>query len=372
MRVGIDCRLPYYQMGGISQYILQLLPALAKIDKENDYLIFHSRKDGQSYLPPDAPNFRRLNIWTPSHHRLERWALTAELLPHQLDIFHSPDFIPPQRGGKRQVITVHDLNFIYYPEFLTAESRRYYADQIEWAVERADHISADSHHTRQDLIDRLNVPPEKVTTIHLAANPVYNRPHSAEAIKKTLETYKLLPGYLLFVGTIEPRKNIPLLLEAYCQLLKEKITDFPLVLVGRKGWLYDEIFGKIKQLDINEQVHHLSGVDNEQLAHLYSSASLLALPSHYEGFGLQPLEAMHCGCPVIVSDRGSLPEIVGQAGILLPPDNPQDWAEALADVLTDKEKQEKMKTAGLLQSAKFRWDTAAKQTLEIYRQISKS
>jgi hypothetical protein len=113
MRIGIDCRLPYYQMGGISQYILQLLPALAKLDKENDYLIFQSRKDGRSYLPPNAPNFRRVDLWTPCHHRLERWSLSAELLPFKLDVFHSPDFIPPQWGGKRQVVTVHDLNFVH-------------------------------------------------------------------------------------------------------------------------------------------------------------------------------------------------------------------------------------------------------------------
>lgn len=372
MRVGIDCRLPYYQMGGISQYILQLLPALAKIDKENDYFIFHSQKDGRSCLPPNTPNFRRQNLWTPCHHRLERWALTAELLPRRLDIFHSPDFIPPHRGGTRQVITVHDLNFIYYPEFLTAESRRYYADQIEWAVQRADHISADSHHTRQDLIDRLNVPPEKVTTVHLAANPVYSRPHSAEAVKETLAEFNLPASFLIFVGTLEPRKNIPLLLDAYCQILSENVTDLPLVLVGRKGWLYDEIFDRIDQLGIKGQVRHLTGVDDERLAHLYSAASLLALPSHYEGFGLPPLEAMHCGCPVIVSDRGSLPEIVGAAGIILPPENAQSWAAALTQVLSDEEKRGKMKTAGLQQAKKFRWETAAMQTLEIYQQVANS
>ncbi len=369
MRVGIDCRLPYYQMGGISQYILQLLPALANLDTKSEYLIFHKRQDGRSHLPPAAPNFRRLNLWTPSHHRLERLALTAELLPHQLDIFHSPDFIPPIRGGKSHLITVHDLNFIYYPEFLTAESRRYYLDQIEWAVRHADHISADSHHTRQDLIDRLNVPPEKVTTVHLAANPVYTQSHSAESIQQTLAAHNLPPGFLLFVGTLEPRKNIPLLLDAYHKLLYENITDIPLVLVGRKGWLYEEIFKKINQLNLQNHIHHLSAIDNRQLAHLYAAAGLLALPSHYEGFGLPPLEAMHCRCPVIVSDRGSLPEIVGQAGLILPPDNAEAWAAAISEVLTNEQKRHKMKTAGLEQAAKFSWKTAAQQTLEIYRRL---
>lgn len=370
MRVGIDCRLPYYQMGGISQYTLQLLPALAELDKENEYLIFHSRKDGRFHLPPHAPNFRRVELWTPCHHRLERWALSAELLPHNLDIFHSPDFIPPQRAGKRQIITVHDLNFIYYPEFLTADSRRYYAGQIEWAVRQADHISADSHHTRQDLIERLHVPPEKVTAVHLAANAVYTKAQSEDAVWETLAGFNLPEGFLLFVGTLEPRKNVPLLLDAYRRLRQEGITDLPLVLVGRKGWLYDEIFERIGQLGLEEQVRHLSGVDDERLAHLYSAASLLALPSFYEGFGLPPLEAMHCGCPVVVSDRGSLPEIVGTAGIVLPPDNTEAWAEALALVINDEAKREAMITAGFAQAKKFNWQTAAAQTLGIYRNVN--
>ncbi|MFZ0546481.1 MAG: glycosyltransferase family 1 protein [Candidatus Promineifilaceae bacterium] len=370
MRVGIDCRLPYYQMGGISQYILQLLPALAVLDKENEYLIFHSRKDGRSYLPPHAPNFRPVDLWTPCHHRLERWSLSAELLPYNLDIYHSPDFIPPQWGGKKQAITIHDLNFLYYPQFLTADSRRYYAGQIEWAVRRADHVSADSHHTRQDLIERLNVPAEQVTAVPLAANPVYSRPQLEGAVRETLADFNLPSGFLLFVGTLEPRKNVPLLLAAYHQLLQEKVTDLPLVLVGRKGWLYDEIFDQIKQLDLEKQVRHLTGVNDDRLAHLYSAASLLALPSFYEGFGLPPLEAMHCGCPVIVSDRGSLPEIVGQAGIILPPERPEAWASAMTQLLTDEARRQEMIANGYIQAEKFSWQTAAAQTVEIYQNLT--
>ncbi|MBE2225395.1 MAG: glycosyltransferase, partial [Anaerolineae bacterium] len=190
MHIGIDCRLPFYQMGGISQYTIYLIQALAEIDQENRYTIFHSRKDGRSYLPP-APNFQRRNVWTPSHHRLERHAFAAELLPHRLDVCHSPDFIPPAAGAKRFIITVHDLNFLFYPQFLTADSLRYYRDQIEWAVAQADHISVDSHTTRQDMIERLNVPPEKITTVYLAANPLYERPFSQQEIDETLKQHNL-------------------------------------------------------------------------------------------------------------------------------------------------------------------------------------
>lgn len=365
MQIGIDARLPYYRMGGISQYVLHLLPALAELDRNNSYLVFQSRKDERSYRP-DRPNFRRVNVWTPCHHRRERWLLGAEVALRRPDVFHSPDFIPPAFGAGRHVITVHDLNFLYYPEYLTAESRRYYREQIGWAVQRADSISADSEHTRQDLIARLAVPPEKVRTIYLAANPLYRQTPAPEMVAQTLAGYNLPRGFLLFVGTLEPRKNVPVLIEAYARLRREEQVDLPLILVGGKGWLYEEIFATIEKQGIARHVHHLSGVSDEVLAHLYHAAGALALPSHYEGFGLPPLEAMHCGCPVVVSDRASLPEIVGDAGILLPPDDVPAWAEALARALSDSEQRAQMIARGYRQAEQFTWEQTALQTLQLY------
>lgn len=366
MRIGIDARLPYYQMGGISQYILYLLPALAELDPAGDYLIFHSRKDGRSYQPP-AANFRRANLWTPCHHRLERWALTAELLPHRLDLLHSPDFIPPAAGAKRRVITVHDLNFFYYPQFLTAESRRYYLGQIEWAVQAAEHILADSHHTRHDLMERLRVPAEKVTTVHLAANPVYTRPRPAAQVEQLLARHNLPRGYILFVGTLEPRKNVTGLIKTYDRLRRETAVDIPLVLAGRKGWLYDEIFATIAELGLRPHVHHLENLPDEEVACLYAAAGLLALPSHYEGFGLPVLEGMHNGCPVICSNRGSLPEVAGTAGLLLDPDDTDGWVEAIHRVLSDHDLRCTMIDKGYTQAQSFTWQKTAEATLAVYR-----
>lgn len=365
MHIGIDCRLPYYQMGGISQYILHLLPALAALDTENRYTVLHSRKDGRSHAP-DTPNFQRQDLWTPCHHRWERMALGTELLPYRLDVLHSPDFIPPQFGAKRRIITVHDLNFHYYPQFLTADSKRYYNDQIAWAVAVADHISADSEATRGDLIDILAVPPDKVTTIPLAANPLYERPYTIESIAETLSHYNLPQDFILFVGTLEPRKNLPMLLEAYALLRRETAVDVPLVLIGSKGWMYDEIFAAIEVLGLQDQVHHLSGIFDEQLAHFYHAAGVLVTPSHYEGFGLPALEAMHCGCPVIVSDRGSLPEVVGETGLMLAADDVEAWAMEIANVLSSSDLRDQMVANGRLQAKRFNWQRTAKQTLSLY------
>lgn len=365
MQIGIDARLPYYRMGGISQYVLQLLAALADLDRSNEYVVFQSRKDGRNYVPAQA-NFRRVKAWTPCHQRWERWLLGAEVKMRGPDVFHSPDFIPPAWGAGRRVITVHDLNFLYFPEYLTAESRRYYRDQIAWAVAKADRIAVDSEHTRQDLIDRLGAPAEKVKRIYLAANPLYQRTAPAEAVAATLARYKLPSGYLLFVGTLEPRKNVPMLLEAFAILRREKKVAVPLILVGGKGWLYEEIFETIEGMGLAGHVHHLTGVSDEDLAHLYHGAGVLALPSHYEGFGLPPLEAMHCGCPVVVSERGSLPEIVGKAGIVLPLDDVGAWAEALAKVISDSEQRARMVKEGRRQAARFTWHETATETLQLY------
>ena len=366
MRIGIDLRLPTYQMGGISQYVLHLIPALAAIDKSHEFVLFHSRKEERSFLPSGDSRFARKNLWTPCHHRFERWTLGGEIVPYQIDVLHSPDFIPPSWGAKRKIITIHDLNFIYYPQFLTAESRRYYLDQIHWAADTADHISVDSHATRIDVMKLLGVPEHKVTTVHLAANAIYSESFKEEDISQTMGKYDLQPGFILFVGTLEPRKNLPMLIRAYHRLKTEKKLDLPLILVGAVGWEAEDIFVTISELNLESDVRHLSGIYDRELAHLYHGAGVLVTPSHYEGFGLPALEAQHCGCPVIVSNRGSLPEIVGDLGMMLDPDDIDSWVEGIDRVLSDDELRERMIRNGRLQASSFSWEKTAQQTMAIY------
>lgn len=372
MHIGIDARLTYYAGGGISQYIRYLIRSLAETDHRNDYTILLSRKDARSRQRPLVENFHTRSLWTPSHHKWERWTLSAELVRHQLDVVHSPDFIPPAFGARCRIITVHDLNFLYYPEFLTPESHRYYSGQIEWAVKEANHISADSEHTRRDLIDKLSVEPEKITTVHLAANPMYEGGLSEQSMVRTLRKYKLSAGFILFVGTLSPRKNIPTLITVYEQLVVKAGMNPQLVIVGGKGWLYDDIFAAISNSSKASDIIHFNHVSDTELAHFYSAAGALVLPSYYEGFGLPPLEAMHCGCPVIVSSRSSLPEVVGSAGIKLDPDDVEGWVEALTSVLDDSQLRERMIVAGHDQARRFSWGRTATETMELYERCQES
>lgn len=370
MHIGIDSRLPYHQVGGISAYIVNLINALSELDSEHQFTVFHSRKDRRDYVSPQMKGFNRADLWTPCHHRLERWTLGAEIKRHQLDLFHSPDFIPPAYGAPCRIITVHDLNFLLYPEFLTAESRRYYNGQIQWAVDTADHILADSNHTRRDLIERLMVDPERITTVHLAAGSVFTVEHSSVAVNETLAQFRLESGYVLFVGTLSPRKNVETILDAFELLVNEADMNVQLVLAGSKGWLADDLFASLRDSAVSDRIVHLTGLEDSQMAHIYSRAGVLVIPSLYEGFGLPALEAMHCGCPVIASNRSSLPEVVGEAGILLNPMDVVAWADNIARVLEEPKERQRLVALGAKQARNFSWQKTAAETLAVYEKCS--
>jgi glycosyltransferase involved in cell wall biosynthesis len=370
MKIALDARLVYYRRySGIGQYIVQLAERLPGIDADNSYTIVHSRKDR---TPPHHPRARLRAAWTPSHHRFEQisWPLELSRLP--IDLLHSPDFIPPFAGRFKQVITVHDLNFLYYPQFLTAESRRYYNDQIRRAVQIADHILADSHATRLDLIKLLNVPDEKITVVWLAPNAEVFRPLKPAEVAAARDRLQLPDRFILFAGTLEPRKNVAGLLRAY-RLLRDRDSYSPdLILAGSRGWLFDETRALIDELRLTDRVRWIDSPVDADLAALYNAAAVFVLPSHYEGFGLTVLEAMACGTPCLISDRGSLPEIAGGAAVEIDPDDVVELAAAMAGVLNDRPLEQQLRHKGLMRAAEFSWERCARETLAVYRRVLQS
>jgi glycosyltransferase involved in cell wall biosynthesis len=363
MRVGIDARLVYYSQAGIGQYILHLVDGLARIDRENEYVLLQSRKDDTTIL--EQPNFRRISLWTPSHHRLERYSMNVELMRLGLDVLHSPDFIPPHRPSCKSVITVHDLAFLLYPHFLTKESARYYG-HIDQAVRWTDHIISVSESTKRDTMQHLGVPEDKITVVYEAANPIFRQIDREEARAHVRDRHGVDGPFVLFVSTIEPRKNVPTLLRAIWQLHECYKEDVRLVLAGGKGWLFEDAFALVDELKLDGRVHFLGRVSSEDLLHLYNAAEMLAHPAFYEGFGLPPLEAMACGLPVIVSNVASLPEVVGDAGLLIDPHDVDELTVGMWRVLNDGELREDLHAKGLRQADRFSWDRAARETLAIY------
>ncbi len=367
MRVAIDARLSYYVQGGITQYTLNLIRALAAVDRENEYIVFQRRPDQRTIVSQD--NFRRVSLWAPTHHPLEQYVFGLELaLQGRIDVLHCTDFIPPFYYRGPTVITVHDLAFLLYPHFLTRRSARYYG-LIDRAVRHADHIIAVSEATKNDLIRLTGTPEHKITVIYEAAEPIYFPIHDQQVLARIHAKYHLPEQYILFVGTIEPRKNLPTLIRAFDRLLTDYKVEADLAIVGKEGWLYEEVYQVVDELKLKERVHFLGRVPTADLPHLYNASQMLVLPSFYEGFGLPPLEAMACGVPVIVADTSAMPEVVGDAALRVSPDDVEGFTVAMWRMLTDNALRAEMIAKGLKRVQCFSWERAARETLKVYQRL---
>ena len=368
MRIGIDARLVYYRGAGISQYTLRLLQELAAIAQDDEFVVFQSRRDPSRLV--QQTNFHKRSLWTPPHHRLEQFLLPLELATVDLDVLHSPDFIPPFRRHCRSVITIHDLNFLLYPNFLTPQSARYYG-QIDQAVRNCDHIIAVSESTKRDIIRLTGAPEDKITVVYEAAHPIYRPLQDELILQQVKDRLGMDSDFILFVSTIEPRKNVPTLLMAYKQLLDNYHADVSLVLAGEKGWLFDEVFALVDKLGLRERVRFPGRVSPEDLLGLYNAARVFVHPAFYEGFGLPPLEAMACGTPAVVSNTSALPEVVGDAALLVDPTDVDGMAVAIWRLLSDEALRKQMIEKGLRRARRFSWKKAALETLEIYHGLAR-
>ena len=367
MRVGIDARLNYHQPAGISRYTKNLIDELAELDRETTYTVFQHRKQREPLA--HAPNFQRRTLFTPVHRRVEQPMLAAELSFHSLDLLHSTDFIPPLFSSIPSVITVHDLAFLRWPHFLTESHAAYYS-QIDRAVRHAQHIIVPSESTKNDVVGRLGASPKKISVIYEAAAPIYT-PLSKDNCRVAMQAkYGIPEKYIFFVSTIEPRKNIGGLLDAFHHFLKHySVENTGLVLAGKPGWLYEEVYRKVEQLNLGQSTFFVGRVPDEDLHQLYVGARCHVHPAFYEGFGLSTLEAMACGTPTIVSNTSSMPEVVGDAGLIVDPSNWEEIAVAIHRLLTDDELHQELCHKGLQRASVFSWSRAAAETLDVYRMV---
>jgi glycosyltransferase involved in cell wall biosynthesis len=367
IHVGVNAHLlsldQSYRSAGIHWYIHNLLEHLPEADPGLDYTVF-LRDRGY----PERAGLRLRRSELPTHRPPVRFLWEQAVQPWAarragLDLLHCPAFVGPLMRTVPFVVTVHDLSFLFFPEGFRGGNRTYLRLLTAWSVRRARRVIAVSESTRQDLIRHYGLPADRVDVVYNGVDVAF-RPLPPEEVAAFRARQGLPERFLLFVGTLEPRKNIVRLIEAYARLPQPRSQ---LMLVGGKGWFFDQVFLRVEELDLAGEVRFVGYIPAEELPWWYNAATALVYPSLYEGFGLPALEAMACGVPVVTSTTSSLPEVVGQAGILVEPTDVAALTAALHRVLQDAALRAKIRAAGLEQAARFSWAETARGTVKSYR-----
>lgn len=375
MHISIDYTSALAQGAGIGRYTRELVSALSEIDHENRYLLVCPRNSRGKQVGNWPPNFKPhilpISQWlaTVLWHRL-RAPLPLDLFTGPVDIFHSPDFVlPPLRHGKT-ILTVHDLSFLRYPECFEPSLVKYLRRLVPRSVGHASLVLADSESTKRDLVELMKVPAQKIEVLYAGVNSTFIPISDERFLAAVLKKYFIEAPFLLFVGTIEPRKNLERLLQSYSRLHVEEGIQQHLLLAGELGWLYADLFQEVQRLKLENSVRFLGYVPDDELPVLMSLADLFVFPSLYEGFGLPPLEAMACGTPVVASNTSSLIEILGDAALLVDPARVDLLAEAIYQALTNTGQRQSMVAKGLDRAKKFTWSRAARTLLLLYEQVA--
>lgn len=378
MRIGIDYTAAVRQGGGIGRYTRNLIRALADLDDRNRYTLFVAGgwRDGDG-LGAWPANFRVRSVplsdrWMHILWQRLRLPVPVQAITGPLDLFHSPDFVLPPTGRRPTILTIHDLSFLRVPQFFVPGFRDYLKGAVSRSIGRARRILADSESTRRDLVELMAVDSERVSVLYPGVEDRF-RPVRDDKVLGRVRTRYGLPGrFVLGLSTLQPRKNFDGLIKAFRHLLAAQgdgaeFADLHLVIGGGKGWMYEDMLSLVARYGLEKKVHFPGYVDDRDLPALYSLATVFAFPSWYEGFGIPVLEAMACGTPVVAADNSSLPEVVGDAGLMVDAGDVEGLAGALAQLLTDGSLRAQLAPAGKAQARRFRWDAAAQQLLDVYK-----
>lgn len=371
MNVLLDGSPLYSNRSGVYRYTAKLYEHLSALGVHVKFLqnpVFFRKRPPV----PDWPENAMLDRYYP-YKAIRRFMKPNPLYrvpldlfaPGSIDIVHGTNFVhfPALKAGT--VVTIHDLAYMRYPEVTTEQIYRHHMKWVPYSARVCDRIIADSMQTKEDIVELLSVPEDKIDVVHLAADGQF-RPLPPDEAKTVTDLYGLSDGYFLAVGTVEPRKNLITLLRAYKRLLDAGCREPRLVIVGPKGWKYNPIMEYIKEHGLEERVVFTGYVPDERLPALYNRARALVYPSIYEGFGLPLVEAMSCGIPVIASNLSSIPEIVGDAGLLFPPTDAEQLAGLMKDIWNDHGLHGQYAQKALERSRRFSWERTARETLEVY------
>jgi len=371
LRIAIDAHSVGAGLGGNESYATNLIEALAEIDSVNSYTLYVTRNEAITRFRNRWPNFavRRTLPHTP----LVRipFTLGLELRRHPVDVLHV-QFTSPPLAPCPVVVSIHDLSFEHLPETFNRRSRAQLRFTVRRSARTAARVLTLSEHTRQDIISTYKISPNLVAAIPISA-PAHFRPVEDEReLQRVRHTYGIARNYILAVGSIQPRKNLSRLALAYGRLPnKLPESDVPqLVIVGKRAWLYRETLRQVERLKAANNVIVTGYVPEAHLPALYSGALCFVYPSYFEGFGLPPLEAMKCGAPVITGNRTSLPEVVGDAALLVDPFDVDAIATAIASVVSDSNLRSLLQRRSLDRGRTFDWRKTALRTLEVYREAA--
>jgi glycosyltransferase involved in cell wall biosynthesis len=375
MRITMDVSPAVHRHAGLGRYAHELLSAELAAAPEHAYqTVYYAPHGDERPAPPlDRVPGRALRVsakpWRMSvllahftGQYLDRWLPAG-------DVFHATDHLLPPLQRSRTVFTVHDLIYLFYPQYHLPLNRWYLTLMMPRFLRRADAIIAVSENTRRDVTRLMGIPAERITVVYEGVNPAYTPDIAPAEVQRVRARLHLPERYVLCLGTLEPRKNVSGLLDAYQALLARSPKTPPLVLAGRKGWLFEPIFERVRALGLEERVCFTDWVPEADTPPLMAGAEVFVYPSLYEGFGLPPLEAMACGTPVIASTAASLPEIVGEAGLLVDPQDSAGLTQALERLLDDPALRARLRAQGLARARQFTWEAAARQTLAVYERV---
>jgi len=382
MRIGIDIStvLNHGQDIGAGRYITNLVKNLLKIDKKNIYILT-GRYVTDKYLEiingiksTCTDNKIEFKLYKTTQRNLDIWNklrfLPIELMGFKADLLHCPDYLIPPTLNKIIILTIHDLAFIRFPQFNFDWFIKKYTKEVKRNARLAKIIIADSKSTKDDIIKFFKIDPAKVKVVYLASDSRFKKLANQEKDKEVLKKYGIDKKYILSVGTIEPRKNYSTLIKAF-NYIKHNNNNFncKLVIVGRTGWKSEATYRERELSPYKDDILFIGRVSDKDLVQIYNQAEIFVYPSLFEGFGLPPMEAMSCGLPVIASDSSSLKEVVGDAGILVPPEDFKEISKQILYVLKNEKIKKKLKEKSLKQAQKFSWEKTARKTLNIYNEI---
>lgn len=371
-RIAIDAQVLRPTMSGVERSVHCLVKALGRVNSECRFLIYFPR----CRCTPEEPteNLRYTHPLLPNTPRLLRILWQQAILPLRLrrdriDLLHAPAYTAPLLSRVPCVLTVYDTIALTFPRLCKPTNALHYRLCMPPSARRADRIIVPSECTRNDVMNALGVPEEKIRVVPLGVSPEFHPVHDRVRLAAMRTRYGLPERYILYLGNLEPKKNLPHLLDAFAAARRNGHITHRLVMAGRKTWRAAEIRRAVRRNRLQEIVSFLGPIPERDLPLLYSGASLFVFPSRYEGFGLPPLEAMACGTPVITTRAGALPEVVGNAALLLPPDDPNQLRIAMEKVLNNEFLRRRLRECGLERARHFTWEKTARATVAVYAEV---